>query len=175
MIPKDPDFDWLIAARTSIQQDLLTLLRIVEDDRNALERCDERACRSVFMLLVGAAFSLWRAAFLSNIDREWEDILDTSKSILKELLTTNAVPFSTEHRTRDWMFGYYLNSALFRLDHARSRLGDVPPSEVLTRLADLHEHGLIGIDKTPEAMWDISQSGLHEMTSILRDRLHKTT
>jgi hypothetical protein len=83
MIHKDPNFDWLIGARTSIQHDLLTLLRIVEDDRDALERSDERTCRSVFMLLVGSAFSLWRAAFLSNIDRKWEDIFDTSRSILK--------------------------------------------------------------------------------------------
>lgn len=97
-----PDYESLLAACADIQQDLLVLLRLATDHREALLQSDVESCRSVFMLLVGSGFSLWRAAFLSHIDREWPSLFDKAQFLLEELLTTNAAPFGVEHKAKDW-------------------------------------------------------------------------
>jgi hypothetical protein len=165
--PRDPDFDWLLAARADIQQDLLVLYRFVKDSRDALLQGDEDTDRGVFTLLVGAAFSLWRAAFLSHIDPGWPAVLDKTEALLKAVLETNAVPFSTELSVKNWMFGYYLNSALHRLAVVRQRLGDESLTPTLKRFDKLYEQGLIRIAIAPTECWQIAHAALRELTTSL--------
>jgi hypothetical protein len=114
----DPDFKWLLPARAKIQQALLDLHNLGTTRRIDLLNDAEHLARP-FVLLVGAAFSLWRAAFLSDITQSWEWIVDTANTLLEKLLITNTLSFSTDRDLRYWMVGYYLNSTGFRLDAAR--------------------------------------------------------
>jgi hypothetical protein len=53
----------------------------------------------VFSLLVGVAFSLWRAAFLAEMPtRKWPQALGDAQQILKTVLSTNTIAFTTEHK-----------------------------------------------------------------------------
>jgi hypothetical protein len=63
-VAESDNFDWLVPARGSNQQLLLRLYRFAKEHEDAL--CRDATGRSVFGFLVGASFSLWRAAFLSS-------------------------------------------------------------------------------------------------------------
>ena len=89
----EPDFEWVIAARADIQRALLDLYRFEEKIRSRLLVEADNVSKSAFALLVGASFSLWRAAFLSDIAQGWPQILDSAKLLLHEVLSSNAVPY----------------------------------------------------------------------------------
>ena len=117
-----PDYPWLISRRSQIQETLLALHDLIatDDDRSALENDPVR--RKTFGLLMGAAFSLWRAAFLSHGEHEWPPVLRHAKTFLERLLRDNAIAYTQDQETRDWTAGYYLNNAMFRLVRARGVL-----------------------------------------------------
>jgi hypothetical protein len=88
--PPEPDFEWLIDARADIQRDMFEIYELDRKYRGTLTKGDDDSLRGAFASLVGAAFSLWRAAFLSHIARSWNDILTNASQLLAETLTTNA-------------------------------------------------------------------------------------
>lgn len=65
--------------------------------------------------LIGVAFSLWRAVFLSLPKRKLSDVYEHAEDILHTLLETNAVGFPQDKATQQWMAGYYNNNAILRL------------------------------------------------------------
>ena len=77
----------------------------------------------VFTTVVGAAFSLRRAALLTDAPtRQWPGALHDAQELLDTLLKTNALAFTTEHRLQGWTAGYYLKNAKLRLEEALQRL-----------------------------------------------------
>ena len=56
------NFNWLVKARASNQEALLRLYRLGKENSEKLQ--SDEVGRSLFTLLIGAGFSLWRAAFL---------------------------------------------------------------------------------------------------------------
>lgn len=75
-----------------------------------------------FGLLVGSAFSLWRAAFLANVVRTPDSFHENALKVLDSAIKTNAVLFGEEKQMEEWMEGYYLNNGRFRLEKAASLL-----------------------------------------------------
>jgi hypothetical protein len=78
--------------------------------------------RMVFHLLLGAAFSLWRAAFLVEGEREHTLISQHGTDFLDTLLWDNAINFPQDRRTHAFSGGYYLNNAAIRLVRVRDHL-----------------------------------------------------
>lgn len=77
----------------------------------------------VFSMLVGVAFSLWRAAFLAEMPtRTWPEALRDAQQLLGTVLSTNTIAFGTEHSLQGWTGGYYLNNAKLRLMEVGRRL-----------------------------------------------------
>ena len=74
-------------------------------------------------MLTGAAFSLWRAVFLApQGPTGTEDMIGNGIKFigngikfLDKVLRDNSISYGDEKKRRDWSFGYYLNSARFRL------------------------------------------------------------
>ncbi len=112
-MPQSDNFAWLIKARAVNQETLLRLYRFA--NQNSQELRDKPMARAVFVLLVGAGFSLWRAAFLSDAIRSWPQIIQDATKLLKRLVGDNAVAYPQDRETREWMAGYYLNNARWRL------------------------------------------------------------
>jgi hypothetical protein len=109
---------WAIAARERSQRLLLALYDFGQQN----SELTERPKTEVFSLLVGVAFSLWRAAFLTDMPtREWPEALRDARKLLKTVLSTNAIGFSTEHNLQGWMGGYYLQNVKLRLQDAQRR------------------------------------------------------
>jgi hypothetical protein len=150
---------------------MLDLLNLGTEKRDALLQDTDTSARLAFGALVGAAFSLWRGAFLSDITRSWERILDTANDLLKTVLICNSVPFSTDRATRDWMMGYYLNNARYRLAAARDNLRSDPETPAFRRFAELHQHGITDVDRQPTEIWDTFFDVFCELLEILRLRM----
>jgi len=165
MVSNDADFKWLIDARRNIQLDLLDLHTMAEM-HPALLHGQHLA---VFSTLVSAAFSLWRAAFLSDIERERRDVFDAATRLLNELLTTNAIPFSTDRKLQNWMFGYYVQSAVERLASAKEMLGSVNAD--FTQLDRVRRHGLFDIDDSPQELWSGLRDALAALVGALEQRV----
>jgi hypothetical protein len=158
----------VIDARAEIQRDMLALRNLGQSRRELLALGDDRS--GAFALLTGAAFSLWRAAFLSDIGQGWQEIIDGSTRLLQKVLETNSVPFTTERDVRDWMFGYYLNSALHRLAEVRD-MRDMAESGSYETFDEIRRDDLFGIRKPPAELWQVLHETLRTFLRSLEKRL----
>jgi hypothetical protein len=167
-----PNFKWVIDARADIQSCLFDLYELDKIHRPALLSGDKFLARA-YSTMAGAAFSLWRAAFLSDIARGWDEALNAGTQILEEVLTTNAIGFPTEHRRRDWVFGYYLNNAIYRLVAARKVLRI--EGEASAAFEELSDSGLFGTAQKPADQWRTVYQELRETLAVLTERTSSVT
>jgi hypothetical protein len=144
-----PDYSWLIDSRSRIQAVLLALHESVSSadkrDRLAQEPMD----RDVFVLLMGAAFSLWRAAFLSHAEHMWPEILTHANKFLEILIADNAINYPQDRDTRDWSGGYYLANARYRLVRALDIMGLASSGYTTAAQRGLRELHANGIESVP--------------------------
>ena len=113
-------FDWLVSGRSRNQKATLDLYRIVEAYEERLN--GSMSDQAVVIDLVGIAFSLWRAVFLSDLTGGMADRLADAKRFLQSLIAHNAVLYQTDFAAREWAFDYYLDNALFRLGRLPAEL-----------------------------------------------------
>jgi hypothetical protein len=142
------NFDSLVKNRARIHKFLLDLYRFSETD-TTLEQNEVK--RDVFYLLVGAAFSLWRAAFLCDTNRTWCEIIKDAKLLLEKVIRDNAINYPQDRETRAWTVGYYLNSARLRVAEARDIL-KVTSGRELLRFKQLEKNGIES--QKPNDLWD---------------------
>jgi hypothetical protein len=98
---------WLVERRTDIQQTLLSLYEYVSRSRDVDDHVDD---------LIASAFSLWRAVFLAEIDRDWNSVRKGQRDFLAKVIADNAISYADDKSTRAWSVAYYLDNAKFRLD-----------------------------------------------------------
>jgi hypothetical protein len=137
---------------------------------NSSSDTQEESSREGFALFVGAGFSLWRAAFLSGIERSWPEIIEKGSSLLETVLLTNAVSFATDRSVRNWMMGYYPNNARFRLADAVERLGASKNTDAFSEFAKIHPRGITNVDLLPTRLWDVLLRMFRELLTVLRTR-----
>jgi hypothetical protein len=113
---KEPDtthLKWLVEKRSDIQRTLLVLYEYVRSDQPR----DPVAVR-ILDHLIAAAFSLWRAVFLAETDRDWQSVFESQRAFLASVVTDNAITYQDDKRNRAWTVGYYLENAKLRLGAA---------------------------------------------------------
>lgn len=169
-MPNSDHFAWLVRARAENQQALLQLHEFGHQNVEALH-CDVTS-RSVFTLLVGTAFSLWRAAFLSDLKWTWSAIIGDANKLLERLVQDNAVAYPQDRDTREWMGRYYLNNAKWRLIRARDKLKagglDIAP-EVVQQFQELDQ---IDIEQEqPAACWDKFHRAFEDLFKLLKKQM----
>lgn len=167
--PSD-NYDWLAQARADSQKALRCLYRLGQGKRDAF--LADAEAHSIFGLLVGSAFSLWRAAFLSYAKRTPQDIHDNACKVLRIILEDNAIAYMGDKKTKEWMGGYYVNSARFRLERAWPKIAELTgrpePPESVGNLLNLP----LGIGEgSLMATWDRSHSALLYMIGQLDELL----
>jgi hypothetical protein len=67
--------------------------------------------------LIGIAFSLWRACFLTDVTHSEAEVFEHSKIFLEKLVRSNAVTFADDRVSREWSVMYYISNAFFRLEN----------------------------------------------------------
>jgi hypothetical protein len=128
-IESKPDLEhleWAIDQRAKIQHTLLALYKFVRDNSP-----DQLGLVTMSLLddLIAAAFSLWRAVFLSESNREWTSIHKSQENFLASVITNNAITYSDDKRNRDWTISYYLENAKHRIKSAHLKAEEIAPLE----------------------------------------------
>jgi hypothetical protein len=103
---------WAIASRAAIQHTLLALYDCIHHhpaDKSSFEY------QHSLDHLIGAAFSLWRAAFLADVYRDDVTVQESQKRFLAKVLADNAITFADDKANSHWSVGYYLENAKLRL------------------------------------------------------------
>lgn len=100
---------WSLQRRSDVQEQSLRLYKLM----------DIRATNSIGRrrrLLVGVAFSLWRAVFLAYRTGQRDLKNAEAKAFLGKILITNAIGFADDRASQEWTFRYYADSARHRLE-----------------------------------------------------------
>jgi hypothetical protein len=126
--------EWAIDQRAKIQHTLLALYKFVRD--NSPDQLD-LVKRSLLDDLIAAAFSLWRAVFLAESNREWTSIHKGQEDFLARVITNNAINYLDDKRNRAWTVSYYLENAKHRLRSAHHNADHHMPQETLSRVPPL--------------------------------------
>jgi hypothetical protein len=116
--PDHADIVELVERREKVGRLLLDLRQFADQ---LLSRASLREIK-VFNLLVSTGFSLWRAAFLVEGDRDGPLVNKHAAEFLDVLLWDNAINFPQDRRTHAFTSGYYVNNACVRLLHLRDAL-----------------------------------------------------
>lgn len=157
-----PYLQWLVPRRSNIQKLLLELHLFLQDHRDALDANSD--LRSIFGLLIGCAFSLWRAVFLADRARDWKSILDHAGGFLDTLLRDNTILFRDDKNP--WSVGYYLNNGRYRL----YRILEKMPDEQLRSLID--EIKSAGIDEvSAQNAWQLSYDAARLAFDLIKGRI----
>lgn len=165
------DYEWAIPQRTKSQEFLLEIYKYLQSNPTIETDATSRA---VFALLVGAGFSLWRAVFLAQPQREWEGpkgIIQGAKDLLSKVLENNAILYGDEKKIEGWSVGYYLNNAYYRIDSAIQRLSDHDKVEALNKVDALskflHQKQRGITSDSPRVVWDIACDAAFAVLDIL--------
>lgn len=105
------DLNWIVPMRSKIQKIMLE----IHNFNGSLKSQERAKLWPVLGYLIGIAFSLWRAVFLSLPERKLSEVYEHAEDILHTLLETNAVGFPQDKATQQWMADYYNNNAILRL------------------------------------------------------------
>ncbi|WP_423414842.1 hypothetical protein RLW55_16770 [Hyphomicrobium sp. B1] len=123
------DKHWLVKNRSEIQERMLKLYELHDFSDTEDEVSTE--LWPVYGVLIGVVFSLWRAVFLIQTNRETKGEIEHGRDLLNSLIETNSVSFSTDLATLDWMAGFYVANAALRLGAIAEmpRLDDILESD----------------------------------------------
>jgi hypothetical protein len=113
--PNEEHLAWAIDQRAEVQHTLLGLYGLV---RHRPPPSLDDDTRYLLDLLIGAAFSLWRAVFLAETVRDVVKIHRSQEAFLQKVITDNAITFADDRDNRHWTVEYYLENAKFRLVQA---------------------------------------------------------
>jgi hypothetical protein len=103
----------LVKSRSAIQESTLEILRVM---RHIGQSKDVSASIKLKMsLLVGVAFSLWRAVFLTHDNQGLEENLADAEAFLVKVLKHNTADHFDDASMGGWAFSYHLNNAHLRL------------------------------------------------------------
>jgi hypothetical protein len=102
----------MVESRHEIQLLCFQIVEFMNEHHADIEQ--HKKSRSHIAQLAGAAFSLWRAVFLTELAESGELIL-TAKSFLEKVVRTNMIGFSDDLSMQAWSCGYYLNNAKYRI------------------------------------------------------------
>jgi hypothetical protein len=108
-------FTNLVQQRNRTQELLLDLLKIAVHEDEGVKIIPE--FNSIFQLVVGVTFSLWRAIVLAQTPIEPLSALEHAEVLLKRLVAFNTIAFSDEKDTKCWMCGFYIANIQYRMWH----------------------------------------------------------
>jgi hypothetical protein len=162
-LPHNSDLWWLVDRRSEVQSLLLELHTFLKAHRDTLD--DNELDRAIAGLVIGAAFSLWRAVALFDARRDTPIVLENAEDFLDRLIADNMINYEREPKTKRWAIGYYLDNAHCRLDSIISKIG--PELEMFQAFRTLHATGIP--QAKPKDTWQVLFDTLRSAFLLLQD------
>jgi hypothetical protein len=120
----------------------------------------------VFELLVGTAFSRWRAAFLADAWRQPHIIQSDLEGFLGRLVADNTIQYTDDVTHNSWTVGYYLDNAKYRLlDCLKLLANDSRAKPIRKSITSLPLQGVKRIETRDE--WDATHKALRKTFDVL--------
>jgi hypothetical protein len=162
MAEKLPKFktplEWQIDRRHRIQRFLFTLYNFLAEHSEFPNENDDVWYPMVRM--VDAAFSLWRSAFLTNVQRERKTIYAHTKEFIQKVLEQNSITFADDYRMCELTVGYYNANARYRLERMYGFNEDLLQVETIKRIDQLRK---VDVEKIKQSdLWDKYYSALYD-------------
>jgi hypothetical protein len=107
--------EWIVGARTKIQTLLVDIQKFLSHNQEELQNNDRDKYCQAFTLIMGGAFSLWRAAFLTDDERRRQTIVRHASNFLLYLIRDNIINYPQDRGTQAWSATYYINNVNLRL------------------------------------------------------------
>jgi hypothetical protein len=164
------NIQWQIRAREQIQQLMLRLWVLLKENQQFANRQDFYQ----IVRMAQTAYSLWRAAFLTNVRNNENEILDRSRDFLERILTTNAIGFQDELGRNDFAVVYYNNNAKYRLEREciHDKTGELENEPEFIELLKISKD-----DDTErrlqDTIWNICYNALNKCLSRFEERVNQ--
>ncbi|WP_162932276.1 hypothetical protein [Solimonas sp. K1W22B-7] len=155
---------WLVESRAANQLASLRLLAVIDSNHQKIRRSRTLSLKA--QILVGACFSLWRAAFLADKTGAKEAVLTNTRAFLAKMLADNAIAYPQDRASREWTFNYYMNSAGDCLLLVADDWPDVERA--------LHTSGLVNKASGPRRRWEYYQAALEIAVSSFEASFGRT-
>jgi hypothetical protein len=131
-----------------------------------------------FSYLVGAAFSLWRAAFLTDVhnERPPKQVSDSIHRFLHPLIRDNIINFAQDRESSQWSVGYYLSNANFRLIAVAKRRAGIVGLDDFERVVtplDLGTHNTNAQDRWEQSFSALQLAAKHVIKKLQIELLSK--
>lgn len=171
MVRPEEDFlRWLVPARSRIQDALLRLYDLALYYEAHPNEAASKNC-SIYRLLLGAGFSLWRSVFQAHTDLSVGENVKRAKELLETVMRDNAVLYPTEKNS--WSFGYYLNNAKYRLVDIHGWLEEPFKSDVEPKVQKIRRDApqpttAVQSRATWDAIFDVFDSIVEHLRKDLR-------
>jgi len=159
---------WQIRARKQIQELMLRQWSLLEAENDSILK--NRQYFYQMTRMVQTAFSLWRSAFLTNVESDHAEILKHQREFLERTLTTNAIGFSEEFGRSDFTVAYYNNNAKYRLERECKYDKELKHTSEFQKLLEIGKND----DENPReqvVIWDICFDALNTCFSKFEERL----
>jgi hypothetical protein len=154
---------WLIEQRGQNNVTALRLLTLFENHKDAIKKAPYA---SYAQNLVGVAFSLWRAAFLSETKGTVAMKSSDAERFLRKMLTDNNIAFSQDMEMREWSVNYYIYNARFRLEELVDKWG---PEAKIPRFVPTKKSG----KRHSKGRWGLAHDAFDKAVSHLEALLKK--
>jgi hypothetical protein len=164
---EDGRIEKMINGRSDIQLLLFALYKFIRSKPAIL---NDTQYQRAFQLLVGSAFSLWRAIFLIETDRTWLELSESMEKFLYRVVTDNTITYLDDKKSNAWTVGYYIGSAQMRNQRAWNILQHHPglASDSVEHLSQLVAMELVEWDADATLMeWQISFDALRSLFEIM--------
>lgn len=157
------DLEWLVQNRSKNQLSTLKIYKLINDHKEQLSVNQSQRANS--QLLLGVAFSLWRAVFLSDIKQKRGSLMTDVEGFLLELIQNNAINYVQDRNNRSWTFRYYVQNAGDRLDKLHDRFINKKVSFALPGSTK---------GKKPKEWWEMHQASLDDAIKAFEASLRAT-
>jgi hypothetical protein len=103
---------WVVRNRAKNQECALALFELL---KKYPAQWKKPLYSSAAQMLVGIAFSLWRAAFLADKSGDVGSAIEHASLFLEKIILDNAIAYAQDRSAREWTFTYYVNAARYML------------------------------------------------------------
>ena len=120
MPTNDEHLQWLVRNRSRNQAATFELYGLIRTFGDRLTY--DLSLQTVAQEIAAAAFSLWRAVFLSELSGDAQTRMLHVETFLRKLIADNTVVYQTDKDSREWTYRYYVDNARYRLIDIGARL-----------------------------------------------------